>query len=177
MAATLFFTPQADACVGRILSVGIPDAVGEQLLAEMISLLITERTGSNVKIVRYKDSREIYAAVKEGKVGILIERTDRALDVLGKPKEPNEKTAYEVVKKEYRMNLNLVWLAPWGGPQHYAPVLTVETLTNFPALPKLLNKLAGVLNSENYTKLIEAAERDNNAKKVVREFLKAKKLI
>ncbi len=176
-AAFSAFIPQSDACVGRIIHIGIPGSADERLLAEMMSLLINERTGSTVKVVPYKDSKELYAAVKKGDVNILIENTDRALDVLSRPKEPDIKAAYETVKQEYRKNMNLVWLELLGGTGHYAPVLTVETLTNFPALPKLLNKLAGALNNGGYAKLISAAKTEAQAKKAAKDFLKSKKLI
>ncbi|KAF0217377.1 MAG: hypothetical protein FD174_3343 [Geobacteraceae bacterium] len=177
VAAFLVFVPMSDACVGRILYIGIPSSPNEQLLAEMVSILINERTGSNVKILFYKDSKELYNAVKQGQIGMLIENTDRAMEVLGKPKETNMKTAYELIKSEYRKNLNLVWLEPFGGAQHYAPVLTVETLTNYPALPKLISKLTAALNNETYAKLFKSVKSDEKPKKVAKDYLKAKKLI
>ena len=181
VAAALFaFIPgydRADACVGRVIYIGIPASVDEQLLAEMMSLLITERTGSTVKIVPYKDSKELYEAVARGEVGILIEKPVRALEMLGKPKGSDVRAAHETAKQEYRKNMNLVWLEPIAGAGHYAPVLTVETITNFPALPKLLNKLAAALPSGAYEKLRDAAKADGQAKKAARDFLKAKKLI
>lgn len=175
--AFLSLSPMSDACVGRILYIGIPHAANEQLLAEMVSVLINERTGSNVQILFYKDSKELYNAVKQGQIGMLIENADHALEVLGKPKETNAKTAYGIIKNEYRKNLNLVWLEPFGGTQHYAPVLTVETLANYPALPKLINKLSGALNNESYAKLFKSVKSDEKPRKVAKDFLKAKKLI
>lgn len=177
VAMFLAFVPMSDACVGRILYIGIPNSANEQLLAEMVSVLINERTGSNVKILLYKDSKELYNAVKQGQIGMLIENTDRAMEILGKSKETNSRTAYEIVKSEYRKNLNLVWLEPFGGVQHYAPVLTVETLSNYPALPKLINKLSSALNNETYAKLFKSMKSDEKPRKVAKDFLKAKKLI
>ncbi len=175
--AIFVFVQMSHACVGKTIHIGIPNTANDKLVAEMISMLITERTGSSVKIEVFKSSKELYNAVKQGQINMLIENPDHAFAVLGKPKETNPKIAYDTVRAEYRKTLNLAWLEPFGGPQQYAPVLTVETLSNYPALPKLLNKLAGVLNGDTYTKLVKSVESEDKQKKVARDFLKAKKLI
>lgn len=173
----------AGACVGKILYIGTSSTPNDQLLAEMVSILVTERTGTTVKIVTYKTSAEIYAAVKQGQVGLMIENTDQALALLNKPKESSAKAALDLVKKEYRKNYNLVWLEPFGtlpgsnASQSYAPVIAVDVLGNLPALPKLINKLSGVLQDGNYAKLLKAVKADEKPKKVARDFLKAKKYI
>lgn len=173
----------AHACVGKTLYIGISGAENEQLLAQMVSVLLAERTGTTVKVVTYKDTDEMYQAVKQGKVGVIIENTDRALDVMHLPKESDPQAAYQTVKREYRKSLNLVWLAPFGmihgtgQPQLYAPVLSTDILGNLPALPKLLNKLAGILNDDTSARLLRAVKSDEKPKTVARDFLKAKKLI
>lgn len=164
------------ACVGKTIHVGITSP-SEKLMAEMASLMITERTGSSVKIELYKDSKTLYDAVRQGKVNIIMENTDRALDVLGKQKNSGQVPGIEMIKSEYRKNLNLTWLAPFGAAPQYAPVLTSDTLSNYPALPKLLNKLSGALQNDTYAKLLKSLESDDKAKKVAKDFLKGKKLI
>ena len=77
------------ACVGKTIHLGISSA-NERLMAEMASLMISERTGSSVKIEVYKDSRALYEAVKQGKVNIIMENTDRAQEVLGKAKSSGQ---------------------------------------------------------------------------------------
>lgn len=174
---------KVSACVGKTLYIGVSSSANEQLLAEMVSLLVSERTGTSVKIVVYKDSKEMYSAVKQGQVGLLIENTDRALDVLSRPKESNSKAAYDLVKGEFRKNLNLVWLEPFGlipgggNGQFYAPVISVDVLSNLPALPKVINKLTGVISDGSYAKLLRTVKSDDKPKKVARDFLKSKKLI
>ena len=96
---------------------------------------------------------------------------------MGKQKGAGSTSSYDFVKGEYRKNLNLVWLEPFGGARQYAPVLTTETLANYPALPKLLNKLAGALANDTCTKLLKSVDSDDKARKVARDFLKGKKLI
>jgi osmoprotectant transport system substrate-binding protein len=164
------------ACVGKTIHLGISNAANERLLAEMASLLITERTGSSVTVDVYKDSRELYSAVKKGNVNVLIETPGNALDVLGRQKSAGASTL-DFVKGEYRKSMNLVWLEPIGGSQQYASVLTADTLSNYPALPKLLNKLSGALPNDTYAKLLKSAESSDKVKKVAKDFLKGKKLI
>jgi glycine betaine/choline ABC-type transport system substrate-binding protein len=163
------------ACVGKTIHLGI-SSPNEKLMAEMASLMITERTGSSVKIEVYKDSRALYEAVKQGKVNLLMENTDRALEVLGKTKSAGAFGA-DTIKSEYRKNFNLTWLNSFGASPQYAPVLTADTLANYPALPKLLNKLSGVLSNDTYAKLLKSVESDDKTKKIAKDFLKGKKLI
>ena len=164
------------ACVGKTLFVGISGAPQEMLFAEIISQLITERTGTTVKIQQFKDSTELYNALKKGEVGMLVEGTDRALQIINR-KESNSRLAYDLVKKEYRRSLNLVWLDPFGTSQLFAPVISVDTIGHLPALPKLLNKLAVVLNEDSYNKLLKSFKSDEKPRRIARDFLKAKKLI
>jgi len=163
-------------CVGKTIHLGISSA-DEKLMAEMASLMITERTGSSVKIDVYKDSKSLYEAVKLGNVNILIENTERAQEVLGKAKGAAPAMGIDAIKSEYRKNMNLTWLTPFGAAPQYAPVLTGDTLSNYPALPKLLNKLAGALANDIYAKLLKSVESDDKTKKVAKDFLKGKKLI
>ena len=177
MLSVILFSQRAGACVGKTLFIGVTNAPNELLFAEMISLLVVERTGTSVKIVTFKDAREMYSAVKKGEVGVIIDNADRALKLLAKPAEGNGKAAYETARKEYRKGMNLVWLEPFGVSQYYAPVISVETIGNLPALPKLINKLAGMVNDETCARLLRAVKGDDKAKKVAKDFLKARKLI
>lgn len=167
----------AYACVGKTLYMGVVQSPGEMLLAEMISVLVNERTGTTVKILTYKDAKELYGAVKKGDVGLIIENTDRAAGIVGKGREGNPRSAYESLKSEYRKSMNLVWLDPIGGSAVSAPVISVETLSNLPALPKLINKLSNVFTDESYAKVVKGAKADDKQRKVARDFLKSKKLI
>jgi glycine betaine/choline ABC-type transport system substrate-binding protein len=174
-AAFLLTAQVSPACVGKTIHLGKSSA-NERLMAEMASLMISERTGSSVKIEVYKDSRALYEAVKQGKVNIIMENTDRALDVLGKTKSAGS-AGVDSIKSEYRKSFNLTWLNSFGAAPQYAPVLTADTLSNYPALPKLLNKLAGVLSNDTYSKLLKTVESDDKTKKIAKDFLKGKKLI
>lgn len=159
------------ACVGKTIHLGVTSS-SERLLAEMASLLITERTGSSVKVEVYRDSKELYQAAQKGNLHVIIENPSRGAEVLGRKDAP-----YEQVKSEYRSKLNMIWLDGIGGSVRYAPVLTSEALSTYPALPKLLNKLAGALPNDAYAKLLKSADSDDKLRKVAKDFLKNKKLI
>lgn len=173
----------AKACVGKVLYIGVTNSAHDQLLAEMISALVTERTGTTVKILTFKSGADIYNAVRHGQVGLIIENTDHGLELVKRPKEANAKTAFEIVKKEHRKAFNLVWLEPLGtltgngSSQLIAPVISLEVLGNLPALPKLINKLSGIVNDSSYPRMVKMIRGEDKPNKLAREFLKAKKLI
>ena len=147
-----FFSFQSNACVGRILSIGIVDSVNENLLAELISVFIDERTGTTVNVMIFENYEEIYEAVKKEEIGVVIENTDHALTMLNFQGSGDRKKDYNISKKEFRERLNLVWLKPLGylpeekgeGLLYYSVVITEDVLINFPALPRLINKLKGI---------------------------------
>jgi glycine betaine/choline ABC-type transport system substrate-binding protein len=161
------------ACVGRTVHIGIANPANERLLAELASLIIVERTGTTVQVDVYKNSTELYNAVKQGNVNVLFENTSHAAEIVGKPKD----ATYDQLKSEYRTKLSLTWLELTGGSVKYAPILTAETLATYPALPKLLNKLSMALSNDTYAKLQKSVESADKAKKVAKDFLKGKKLI
>jgi glycine betaine/choline ABC-type transport system substrate-binding protein len=173
VALILFASNISSACVGRTVHLGITSVPNERLMAELASLLIIERTGSTVQIDVYKDTTELYKAVKQGNVNLFFENPQRGAEVVGKPKN----TLHDQIKSEYRTKLNLTWLELSSGSVSFGPVLTAETLSTYPALPKLLNKLTGALANDNYAKLLKSVESPDKAKKVAKDFLKGKKLI
>ncbi len=176
---------QSDACVGKTLSIGIRNTAEEHLLAEILSVLINERTGTTINIRVYQDAHEVYQAVKKGEISILIENTERALVVLNRPVEKNARKAYDISKEEFLKDFGLVWLQPFGlflqhggtNPSYCSFVITTDTLNNFPALPRVINKLAGTFNDEIYGKLIKSLDAGEKPRVVARDFLKSRKLI
>ena len=176
--SALYISP-LNACVGKTLHIGILDTPNEQMLAELTSQLITARTGTTVKIDTFKAQKELYGAVKQGQVGMVIESTDRALEMIGKPRESG-KAGFEYAKAEYRKSLNLIWLEPYGtvggSQQLFAPVISNDILSSLPALPKLLQKLSGITNDSGYGRILKNRS-DEKPKKLAKDFLKSKKLI
>jgi osmoprotectant transport system substrate-binding protein len=181
----LFFSPVAHACVGKVLHIGVINSSEGKIFAEMISALITERTGTTVETKLYRSAQELYDAVKTKQVDISIENTARAMQVLNRPAEADAKKAYEFVKTTYEKEKGLVLLKPYGfvngngggAPSYTATLLRVEVLNNFPALPRVMDKLGNSINDEAYTRLIKSVESGEQPKKVARDFLKSKKLI
>jgi len=180
-----FFSFQSNACVGRILSIGIVDSVNENLLAELISVFIDERTGTTVNVMIFENYEEIYEAVKKEEIGVVIENTDHALTMLNFQGSGDRKKDYNISKKEFRERLNLVWLKPLGylpeekgeGLLYYSVVITEDVLINFPALPRLINKLKGISDDKDFGKVVESVKADRDIRKAVRSLLKRKKLI
>jgi glycine betaine/choline ABC-type transport system substrate-binding protein len=176
---------QVDACVGRNLFIGALNAPPEQMLSEMLSVLINERTGTTVTIKYYDSTSELYDALKKNEVGILVENTDRAMEIVGNQTNVSGENAYSTLKEEYRNRLSLVWLESFGlltvdnnkTQYYYGPVITEDVLVNFPALPRVINKLSGIINDKSFSKMIKSLESGEKPHKIARDFLKAKKLI
>jgi osmoprotectant transport system substrate-binding protein len=177
----------AGACVGKTLVIGSVNSPELGTAAEMMSVLITERTGTTVVVKYFDDFPACYDAVKKGEVDILIDYTGRCYtDVLGKPAEQDAAKVFSAVKEAYQRDMNLVWLEPFGfsgpgaskggTPAMAAPVVRKDTLNKFPALPRVINKLAGKLDNDLMSKLTSEGG-NGKTKKVARKFLKDRKLI
>jgi len=184
MLALLFIClPKADACVGKTLYIGVIDSAEGQVLSEILSTIINERTGTTVKTRYYKNTQDLYEAVSMKQVDMLIENTTRAMKIIDKPADSDLQRTYETVKSMYEKNRGLIWFKPFGflngggGQSYTAPVLKVEVLNNFPALPRVVGKLAGTISDETYARLIKSVESGEKAKKVAKDFLKSRKLI
>ena len=183
--ALALFTTMADACVGKTLTIGVIDSLEGRVFSEMLSTLVNERTGTTVKIAFYDNLQEVYDAVREKKVDISIENTTRAMNMLNMPLEADAKKAYKAVKATYEKEKGLVWLKPFGftkvkgedTPSYTATILRIDVLNNFPALPRLFNKLGSKINDAAYAKLIKSVESGEKPKSVAKDFLKSKKLI
>ena len=181
----LIFSPQAHACVGKVLNIGVVNTPEGQVIAEMLSSLINERTGSTVAIRFYSSEQDLSAAVNVKQVDISVENTTLAMQSLKRPAVSDADKAYELVKAAYETERGLVWLKPFGfthsntvkSPSYTAAVLRMEVLNNFPALPRVIGKLGNVLNDDTYQKLIKSVESGEKPKKAARDFLKSKKLI
>jgi osmoprotectant transport system substrate-binding protein len=181
----MFAVPPTHACVGKMLTIGVVNSSEGQVLAEMLSSLINERTGTTVSVKLFKNEQDLYDAVKVNQVDISIENTTKAMHALNKPVDNDVNRAYEAVKAVYEREKGMVWLKPFGfmhsngesSPSFTAAVLRVEVLNNFPALPRVIGKLGNMLNDEARARLIRSVESGEQPKKAARDFLKSKKLI
>ena len=181
----LFISP-AVACVGKTLVIGSTGGLQQEVLANMLAQLITERTGTSVKLVTHESSSSAHQALLKDDLDIYVEYTGVGqLEILGAEPLADSGQLYQAVKARYNEELNLVWLNPLGFeaalqgmtiPAQAAPVARKDTLKKFPALARLINKLGGKIDGETIARLeTEAGQR--GAKEVARGFLKQNRLI
>ncbi len=175
------------ACVGRTLYLGSLKDNGDLLISEMISVLVTERTGTTIKIRPFDTQAQLYQALKstkeEERVDIMTENTADALAFAKLPPGPSADQDFLTAKAYYEKNLDTIWLNPFGyskekaKPSVSAPLIRRDVLTNFPLLPRVLNKLSGAINDQDYQELLTAVNKGGNPKEVAKDFLKKHKLI
>ena len=100
---------------------------------------------------------------------------------VGKDADASFMAAKEILKKD----LQLVLLAPFGlingdveNDDLISPALAKIVLEKFPALPRLLKKLAGKIDADTTSRLM-ASVKDKGEKpgRVAKDFLVSKKLI
>lgn len=181
----MLFGANSFACVGKTLIIGSLTTPNEKLLAQMMAVIINERTGTTVNVEYYDSQKELYEAVKKKEVNILSENTGRATQLLGVDVSGDADSIYSAVKKEYKDQLQLVMLKPFGmspansGNEAYmdVPVIDSSILIDYPALPRVLNKLAGIIQKKNYSKLLASVESGDKPNQVARDFLKKKRFI
>ena len=150
-----------------------------------MAVIIVERTGTSVNVEYFDSQDALYEAIKKKEVNVLSENTGRAMQLLGMEPVGDADSIYSAVKKAYREQLGLVMLEPFGGPTGSAgdtlfmdvPIVGAGVLTNFPVLPRVLSKLAGITQIKNYPKLLASVESGDKPTQVAKDFLKMKRLI
>ena len=70
---TILSVTSASACVGKTLVVGALDNPQHQVLAEMLSVLIGERTGTTVKVVPVAGHAEAHEAMIRAELDMYVE--------------------------------------------------------------------------------------------------------
>jgi osmoprotectant transport system substrate-binding protein len=177
----------AAACVGKTLVVGALETPQQQVLAQLLAILIGERTGTTVKVVPAASHAAAHEALLRADLDMYVEYTGIGqVQLLGGAPIADPGALYKAVKERYNQELNLVWLEPFGfvDPRlapagtvaEAAPVVLKDTLKKYPALARLINKLGGVIDQATMQKL-EAAAGSGNAKDVARKFLKDNRFI
>lgn len=172
----------ARACVGKTLHIAAAGSVQQEILANALATLISERTGTSVKVERLADAQAAHDALGKADLDIIVAYTGQARsEILKKPAIAESPALYEAVRDEYNQNLNLVWLAPFGFNDaklgQAAPVARKDTLKKFPALARLINKLGNAINDATMAKLEAQVKGGKPAAEVARAFLKESKLI
>lgn len=182
--------PPADACVGRTLYVGYFDSPDQVLVANILAVFIDERTGTTVKLSRFGTREEAFEAVRQDKISLYADYSSIILGKFaGERPAPDEGKNIARLKEVLNLKYNVVWLDPFGYDRYFSDkgkagekpgqaglMLCKDALSKFPALPRLLAKLKGVLDNETMDSLLREAER-SEPKAVARRFLKSRKLI
>jgi len=179
--------PSGFACVGKSLVVGALENPQQQVLAQMLSILISERTGTSVKVVPVDDHLQAHEALLRADLDMYVEYTGVSQVVLlNEAPIADSAKLFETVKDRYNQELNLVWLqpfgfsatelAPAGTVADAAPVVRKDTLKKFPALARLINKLGGTIDAATMAQL-EKESADGNSREVARNFLKKNRFI
>lgn len=177
----------ATACVGKTLMVGALESPQQQVLAQMLAILISERTGTTVKVVPQAGHAEAHEALLTAELDMYVEYTGVGQVTLLKGAPIGDADGlYQAVKESYNQDLNLVWLQPFGFDDQRmspggisaqaAPVVRKDTLKKFPALARLINKLGGSIDLATMQKLeVECAA--SGARDTARKFLKENRFI
>lgn len=179
----LLISANAFACVGKTLVIGALTTPNEQLLAQLMAVIINERTGTTVNVQYFDDPQKLYAAVEKKEVNIIAENTGRALQRLGRETSGDAEAIYAAVKEGYRKEYQLVLLKPFGktatADQPFMDVAAIAEgiLIEYPALPRVIEKLAGIAQEKNFPQLLSAVESGDKPNQVARDFLKKKRFI
>jgi osmoprotectant transport system substrate-binding protein len=182
-----------EACVGKTIFLGRLPGREQEVLTEIFSWMVSERTGTTIQVKPAADSRAMQAALQTADVDLYLEDQGVALrEILGMQPSAGVDQR-ETVRREYEQRFNLIWLEPWGmtgkpaaasvagpggpgAPGLIAPVIRKDTLKKFPALSRLVNKLAGVVDNATLARLVQESEK-RPARDVAKQFLKEKRLI
>ena len=174
------------ACVGKTLVIGSTGGVQQELLANMLAQLISERTGTSVKLVTHDSSTSAHQALLKDDLDIYVEYTGVGqVQILGGEPLQDADQLYQEVKNRYNEEMNLIWLKPLGFdaerqgielPSQAVPVARKDTLKKFPALARLINKLGGKIDAQTIARL-ETEAGSQSVKAVARTFLKQNRLI
>jgi osmoprotectant transport system substrate-binding protein len=175
-----------EACVGKTLYLGRMPGTEQEILAELFVWLVSERTGTSIEVKPFPDSRSSHSALEKAQIDLYLEEPLVALrEILGEEEGAGSGDLRQQVKSEYAERFNLVWLEPWGlegksregfGLSLVAPVVRRDTLKKFPALSRLVNKMAGVVDDGAMDQMV-AESGQKPVREVTKAFLKEKKLI
>jgi glycine betaine/choline ABC-type transport system substrate-binding protein len=181
----------AYSCVGRILTISLNNSMDQQIIGHILSVYITERTGTTIEFTEAADVNGCQQAVNKGDADIFINYLGVASANLKDEKTgENPQETFAIIKEYYLQNYKMVWLKPFGykgplakggkaggqGQTIAAPVTTKKVLERFPILDRLINKLEGKIDDNTMEQLIKKATT-MDPEKVAKDFLKKRNMI
>ncbi len=194
LAAALIATAgvSAWACVGKTLQVGVVSSAEDRLLARILFILVNERTGTSIKLKEYPSFQECFTALGKSEIDIAVLSVGQGMaEVMEQKKADSATRLMDDAKQAFSQKFNLIWLEPWGVtdggrflrdaagqpfPSPMAPLVRKDTIKEFPALSRLINKMSGRLGATRMAELVGKSGKAD-ADKVARDYLKNEKLI
>lgn len=147
----------AKACAGHTITIGSTGTLQQELLTQILSLLISQRTGTNIRVTRFGSQVELLAAAKRHDIDLLVV-TDGTVAALSEQ--------------------DLVLLAPLDGNNtRLVPAFHMSTMKKFPALKRLINRLGGLIDDDTLERLAAEVSSGSNPRAVAKKFLAEQKLI
>jgi osmoprotectant transport system substrate-binding protein len=153
----------AKACAGYTLILGSNGSLQQELLTQILSLLISQRTGTTIQLVRYASQAELLAAASGHEVDLLVVEVN---------------PAGTIDSRQVLDDSELVLLEPFGYDNaQVAPVFQPAALKRFPALKRLVNRHAGLIDDLALQRLEAEVASNHNQRDVAYKFLSEQKLI
>ena len=187
----LLLPPKTMPCIGRLLSLGITGNEDQKVMAEILSVLISESTGTKVNIIEFHTLEECREAMKKEELDLYVDYVYSGLISINSEtiQDENSGKAYSRAKHLFAQKFSFIWLKPFGydnpkalpenakgtknTPNQAVCVARKKVLNRFPILPRLINKLKNKIPNDTLTKL----EQSKDLKDAVKAFLEEKKLI
>jgi glycine betaine/choline ABC-type transport system substrate-binding protein len=168
-------------CVGRILNFSIDGSPEQKAAGQLMATYINERTGTTVNLVENPPTEDGSCPAD---TDICIQYLKPALERMGGEQPQDEKEAYSRAKEYYLENKQMVWLRPFSfkGPAQAdssmaVPVSPRSSLTKFPVLDRVINKLSGMITDDALHEMMNKLQGSSDPVVAAKEFLKSRKLI
>ena len=186
MIMSLLFPPKTQPCVGRLLSLGITGFEDQKVMAEILSVLISESTGTMVNIIEFQTLEECREAMKKEKLDLYVDYVYSGLLSLNNEIHQSENSgkAYSRVKHLFAQKFSFIWLKPFGydnpealpetkeiknTPNQAVCVARKKVLSRFPILPRLINKLKNKIPNDTLINLEHREELKDSIKAYLEE--------
>jgi glycine betaine/choline ABC-type transport system substrate-binding protein len=173
-------------CLSNTINIGLLNNDESRLMAELVSLTIGERTGTNVRLLIYETGEELSEALT---IENRDDRIDLTVENLEKIIQTEERTKITILKTEKNtdsLNINdsptfihhpLVPGNLNGKGYGFLVFYRNDLLKDYPLLPRLLNKISRAIDNESYKQLLQNVVDGKKPRNVARDYLKNKDLI